>query len=107
MRSNADEISLQADREKHSESAVCRVVTNVSSACDSASYPVAAASAAGWDVVSFGSRIATRYDPLPSPHDIRAPVSESTSVAEVCASLPEPAVVGTAIIGSMGREAFP
>jgi len=51
--------------------------------------------------------MATRNEALPSPHDIRAPVSESTSVAELCASLPAPAVVGTAIIGSMGRAAFP
>src|SRR6266853_328079 len=103
MRSYAEEISLQAEREKHSDIALCREVTSVSSACDSASYPLAAARAAGCEVVSFGSRIATRNEALASPQIILAPVSESTMAAVPCASLPLPAVVGTAIIGSMER----
>ena len=68
---------------------------------------VGAVTRAGCVTVSLGSRIATRQAAFLSPQAIFACVSGSDIKANDWASLPVPAVVGTAIMGSMGRVALP
>ena len=61
----------------------------------------------GWVIVSVGSSNATRHATRLSPQAIFTCVSASLMSAYDCASLPVPAVVGTAIIGSIGPVALP
>ncbi len=72
-----------------------------------ASMPVSAVTRAGCVTVRSGSSTATRNDAFLSPQAIFTCVSASLMSANDCASLPVPAVVGTAIIGSIGPVALP
>ena len=72
-----------------------------------ASIPVRATSESGCVSVRFTSRIATRKAARGSPQAIFMPVSSSVIRANDCVSLPVPAVVGTAIDGSIGPVAVP
>ena len=69
--------------------------------------PVSAVTRGGCVTVSSGSRIATRNAARLSPQAILTCVSASAMSAYDCVSLPVPAVVGTAIIGSSGPVALP
>lgn len=69
--------------------------------------PVRAATRAGWVSVSETSRIAVLNATRLSPQAIFRPVSGSLMRANDCVSLPVPAVVGTAIEGSIGPVARP
>jgi len=83
------------------------VLTWLSTACDTASTPVSAASERGCVRVRCTSRIATRNAARESPQAIFMPVCRSVIRANDCVSLPVPAVVGTAIDGSIGPVAVP
>jgi len=82
-------------------------VTAVSTACTSASMPVQAVTRGGWETVNSGSRMATFAEAFGSPHAIFMCVSSSEISAKDWHSLPVPAVVGTAMSGSIGFVAFP
>ena len=72
-----------------------------------ASIPVLAATAGGWLSVSSGSSRATLAAAFTSPQAIFTCVSGWAIRANDWHSLPVPVVVGTAIKGSIGREALP
>ena len=72
-----------------------------------ASMPVSAVTRGGCVTVSAGSSSATRKVAFLSPQAILTCVSASEIRANDCVSLPVPAVVGTAIIGSIGWVALP
>ena len=69
--------------------------------------PVSAVTRGGCETVSAGSSSATRNEAFLSPQAILTCVLASEISANDCVSLPVPAVVGTAIIGSIGRVALP
>ena len=69
--------------------------------------PVSAVTSRGWDSVSLGSRMAVWNEAFLSPQAIFTCVSASEISANDCASLPVPAVVGTAIIGNIGNLTLP
>jgi hypothetical protein len=83
------------------------LVTAVSTACAIASMPVHAATWRGCVTVNKGSRIATRGAAFASPQAILWCVFSSAISAKDWHSLPVPAVVGTAISGSIGLVALP
>src|SRR5262245_5303114 len=99
--------SCQACRLKSCETGLRRVQTYDSTAWLKASMPVAAVTAAGMLIVSSGSSNAIRQAALGSPHAIFMRDFGLAMRAYDWASLPVPEVVGTAIIGSMGRVALP
>ncbi len=99
--------SSQASRLKASDSGVRALVTYVSKAWASASIPVRAVTRGGCDTVNLGSRIAMRNEAFLSPQAILTCVLASEIRANDWVSLPVPAVVGTAIVGSIGRVALP
>ncbi len=82
-------------------------MTSVSTAWLTASMPVSAVTRGGWVRVSSGSSSAMRNAARLSPQAILAWVSASEIRANDWASLPVPAVVGTAIIGSRSAVALP
>ena len=97
--------SRHASRANRSDMAVRRVVTYDSTACESASKPAMAVTAArlrDGERRDRESRRGTR--PCGSPHAIFTCVSASEMSAYDCASLPVPAVVGTPIDGSIGSR---
>ena len=97
-----------ADNNRHAsrlnavETGLRRFVTYVSSAWAMASMPVSAVTRRGWVTVSSGSNSATRQVAFLSPQAILMCVLASEINANDCVSLPVPAVVGTAIMGSIG-----
>ena len=100
-------MSLNASREYSEEISLRLLVTAVSMACESASMPVSAVTRRGCVTVSAGSSTATAGAALGSPHAIFWCVAASAMRANDWHSLPVPAVVGTAIIGSIGFVALP
>ena len=99
--------SRHASREKIREAGVAARLTWLSAACDRASIPVRAATRGGCVSVRVTSRIATRNAARLSPQAIFSPEAASVMSANDCVSLPVPAVVGTAIDGSIGPVALP
>ena len=90
-----------------SEAGVARAQCSESTACDSASIPVAAVSERGIDSVRSGSTRATRGQIRGSNRFIFLRRSVSVMMAEGETSLPVPAVVGTASTGSGAAWSVP